>query len=98
MSGQLATGACPNPRAEVFITGSQPIESCHLHGGGGRTQVAGWDNLPPEPEVQPAQERSRSHAVRNRSKAQEDLSESAPGETPTPAKKGLFGRIKDIFK
>lgn len=66
LSGQLSTPACPNPRAEVFITGSQPIESCQLHGGGGRpvTQVAGWDTE----------------------------------EAPPKEKKGLFGRIKDIFK
>ena len=41
-SGQLATSACPTYRPEVFIAGTQPVELCHLHGGGG-TQVASWD-------------------------------------------------------
>ncbi len=27
----------------MFIAGTQPVEACRLHGGGGRTQVAGWE-------------------------------------------------------
>ena len=101
LSGQLATGACPNPRAEVFITGSQPIESCRLHGGDGAgpvTQVAGWDNLPAEPEKgEAAPERRSSRFSRGKPKPQSD-DPDAPADAPREEKKGFFGRIKDIFK
>src|SRR5260221_11368547 len=50
-SGQPATAACPTRRQEVFIAGTQPLDSCRLHGGGqpGVTRVAGWDTQPPQP-------------------------------------------------
>jgi penicillin-binding protein 1B len=32
-SGQLAGPYCPNPRADVFIDGTQPVVECRLHGG-----------------------------------------------------------------
>ncbi len=100
LSGQLATAACPNPRAEVFITGSQPLESCRLHGGGGgrsTTQVAGWDLPPAEPEkVATSPERPRTRDARNKPKTQ---SEEEPAAAASPKeRKGFFGRIKDIFK
>ena len=95
LSGQLATGACPSSRAEVFITGSQPIETCRLHGSGSRsgTQVAGWDNLPPDPEK--AQQGDEEPRRRGRARAQQ---EEPSADMPPAEKKGLFGRIKDIFK
>jgi penicillin-binding protein 1B len=43
LSGELATAACPQRRAEVFIAGTQPTDYCRLHGGNGRTLIAGWD-------------------------------------------------------
>ncbi len=46
-SGQLATAACPKTISEVFIAGTQPVELCHLHGGGGRTVISSWDSDPP---------------------------------------------------
>ncbi len=45
-SGQLATAACPKVRTEYFIEGTQPVEMCSLHGGGG-TQVASWETEQP---------------------------------------------------
>ena len=50
-SGRLATRNCPTVRTEVFITGTQPLESCRLHGGGAR--VASWE-APPGPPAQVA--------------------------------------------
>ena len=44
-SGQLATVGCPSARAEVFVSGTQPVELCRLHGGG-ITHVAGWETTP----------------------------------------------------
>jgi penicillin-binding protein 1B len=32
-TGELATPNCPHVRDEVLIEGTQPVESCHLHGG-----------------------------------------------------------------
>ncbi|HZU27044.1 MAG TPA: PBP1A family penicillin-binding protein [Bryobacteraceae bacterium] len=43
-TGEVATAACPKVTTEYFIDGTQPVEMCRLHGGGGSmTQVAGWD-------------------------------------------------------
>jgi penicillin-binding protein 1B len=41
-SGQLATAACPKTKSEVFLAGTQPIETCALHGGG--TQITDWNS------------------------------------------------------
>ncbi len=32
-TGELATPNCPNVRTEVFLEGTEPRETCHLHGG-----------------------------------------------------------------
>jgi penicillin-binding protein 1B len=34
-SGQLATPECPQPRSEIFISGTEPTQMCELHGGHG---------------------------------------------------------------
>jgi penicillin-binding protein 1B len=53
-SGMPATAMCPTRRAEVYISGTQPVGMCPLHGGGRPvTHVAGWDVAPP-PQPQPA--------------------------------------------
>jgi penicillin-binding protein 1B len=41
-SGQLATANCPKTASEVFLAGTQPIETCTLHGGG--TQITDWNS------------------------------------------------------
>jgi penicillin-binding protein 1B len=47
-SGMLATPNCPTRRSEVYISGTQPVEACPLHGGGRPvTNVTGWDVAPP---------------------------------------------------
>ena len=53
LSGQLATTACPSARPEYFVSGTQPVEMCRLHGGGG-TQVAGWETTPAPAAANPA--------------------------------------------
>ncbi len=40
-TGQLATANCPKTRSEVFLAGTQPLETCTLHGGG--TQITDWN-------------------------------------------------------
>jgi penicillin-binding protein 1B len=50
-TGLLATPNCPRTRSEVFIAGTQPIETCTLHGGG--TQISDWNadkNKPDDPD------------------------------------------------
>ena len=112
LSGQLATGACPGIRPEFFVSGTQPVEMCRLHGGGG-TQVAGWETTPapsvtPEPET--PQRRKPLSATREDSIATAQAPPRQrrwkPRKRPAPAtpaekpkeKKGFFGKIKDIFK
>lgn len=104
-SGQLATSGCPNPRPEYFIDGTQPVELCHLHGGG-VMRVAGWDTPSPEP-ANPAGSApaaaQRGSVATPRQHASVDIPIS-PAPKPPPArpeaqkKKGFFGRLKDIFK
>ncbi len=96
-SGQLATGSCPKVRNEYFIQGTQPVEMCQLHGGGG-TQVASWDTPPPErrgerlatPNNQPPQQAARNLPA----------SSSEPTANPQqpPKKKSFLDKIRGIFK
>ncbi len=67
-TGQLATPNCPKVISEVFIAGSEPVEACHLHGGG-RTQIAGWES---------ASEKEK--ADKDKDKADRDMKDAA-GET-----------------
>jgi penicillin-binding protein 1B len=47
-SGMAATANCPQRRPEVYISGTQPVSACPLHGGGRLvTNVTGWDVAPP---------------------------------------------------
>ena len=76
-SGQLATANCPAVRTEFFIAGTEPVEACSLHGGGG-TRVAGWDATPAPPS---------------------SPNSPSPGSEGKPnQKKGLFGKIREIFR
>jgi penicillin-binding protein 1B len=97
-SGQLATNACPTVRTEFFIEGTQPAEACALHGGGG-SQVASWDTPPGA---------APSHVGADTQRAARDFPLATPGEAASPAsppaaasdpkKKGILGKIRDIFK
>jgi len=96
-NGLLATPGCPKVRSEVFIAGTQPVEACHLHGGG-RTQVAGWDPVAPASE-------QRNPVVAQTSKPAASpvtsisITPAAPPAAEQPKKsRGFFGRLKDIFK
>jgi penicillin-binding protein 1B len=97
-SGQLATAACPKVRTEYFIEGTQPVEQCQLHGGGG-TRVAGWEtgrpagagdqNAVASPAGAPPQQRSALNAP-----PQPDTN-----SPPQPPKhKGFLERLRGIFK
>ena len=98
ISGELATRGCPNPRAEVFITGTQPQAGCHFHGGGRQvTQVAGWET--PEPAAATADETPRNVAsARKPSRKPLEIAVQPLTEAPKSEKKGFFGRIRDLFR
>jgi penicillin-binding protein 1B len=97
-SGQLATAACPKVRTEYFIQGTQPVEMCQLHGGGG-TQVASWETEQPRqagrgerPAVNQPQERAAQNTA-------PPGSEQAPARPPEkPKRKILLDRLRSIFK
>jgi penicillin-binding protein 1B len=109
LSGQLATAGCPSERPEVFVSGTQPIELCRLHGGGG-TQIAGWETTPPPAPKQvplpsvaevPAKARATEIPVRT-ARADDPVpgtpSVQSPEQPKKEGKRGIFGRIRDIFR
>jgi len=100
-SGQLATPACPVSRAEVFVSGTEPVETCRLHGGG-PMRVASW-----ETPAGPAAEQPASNPVRRRpapvAKARPgaDSAPSSASNQPgsqSPEKKSFFRRLLSVFK
>lgn len=101
-SGQLATSACPKTRTEVFLAGTQPLETCRLHRGGA-LRVASWETAPqaesatPSQEPPPASRRiARASEPRARKPAPADpLHAAAP---PQPEKKSFFRRLLSVFK
>ena len=98
-TGQLATSMCPNVRSEVFIAGTQPVEVCHLHGGG-RTQIAGWEPSVPADKQQPvvAAVTPSSQETPRRAVRSIPITPSQPQSEEQKPKKGFFGRLRDIFK
>jgi penicillin-binding protein 1B len=107
-SGQLATAACPKVRTEYFVEGTQPVELCQLHGGGGM-RVAGWETGQParpsdqNPTNPPGAAGSGVVYLQPRiAQASQPGSPAAP-ETPSqpqapPKRKGFFDRLRGIFK
>jgi penicillin-binding protein 1B len=96
VTGQLATSNCPASRAEVFVTGTQPAEFCHVHGGGQRTQVAAWDSEESASAAAPSgNARSRADR-RNRDDQQTPGGQAQP--QPKPEKKSFLDRIRAIFR
>jgi penicillin-binding protein 1B len=102
LSGQLATAACPQRRAEVFIAGTQPTDYCRLHGGNGRALIAGWDTPETREGGTSGADRSASGTSRGRSARPNAAQKSAPAPPAAPTapqpKKGFWSRIRAIFK
>lgn len=107
MTGQLATAACPSTRSEVFISGTQPVESCHLHGGSGGTRVASWESLPAQEQAatSPADTPQAQPPAPQRAAARpaapppaEQAQAKPPEEKEKEKKKGFFGRLFGVFK
>jgi penicillin-binding protein 1B len=97
-SGQIATAACPKVRTEYFIEGTQPVETCQLHGGGG-TQIAGWDTSTPRTGGQASRAQVVNAAGQRVAQGSEpSATDSAPAPQEKPKKKGFFERLRGIFK
>ncbi len=98
-TGQLATTACPTVRTEYFIEGTQPVETCSLHGGGG-ARVAGWEPMQQEPGEdggKPVLQANLPPAHPNAPQSPSAV-QSPNAQTDPQKKKGIFGKLKDIFK
>jgi hypothetical protein len=82
----------------VFIAGTQPVESCKLHGG--RTQIAGWEpSAPAAPEkTTVASVESARAPARPQVRSIPITPAQAPEPEPRKKSKGFFGRLKDIFR
>jgi penicillin-binding protein 1B len=100
-SGLLATASCPQVRTEYFIEGSQPVESCNLHGGGAM-HIAGWDSPNPPSGDKPAVRRASTAGADAAAAGDEPAapadSNTVADKTGQPKKKGILGKIRDIFK
>ena len=91
-SGQLATAACPKVQTEYFIEGTQPVEMCSLHRGGGR--VAGWDDT-----MQPGQRPSNgTPATAQQVPPRGTAPPSGPDQKKKEQPRGFLNRLRAIFK
>jgi penicillin-binding protein 1B len=105
-SGKPATPLCPDQKPEVFIAGTEPVGSCPLHGNGKRElTVSSWDDN--STGTQNAKDRAAADNVTPR----RNTISSGPAPIPyqpsgkqnqppaeEPKKKGIFGKLKDVFK
>lgn len=101
LTGQLAMPGCPSTMVEYFVAGTQPVETCRLHGGGG-TRVASWETIPATPPggtstvATPPPPRLAGRGTGQRAGLQSlPPVETAPAPPPPPPekKRGFFGRI-----
>ncbi|MBC7925633.1 MAG: hypothetical protein H7039_08250 [Bryobacteraceae bacterium] len=105
LSGQLATAGCPAAKSEVFISGTQPIELCHLHGGAG-TQVSGWETTPAPSSIAARTDGQPAMGANSGARGSQPMSvpeqattaNQSPIPQPPKEKKGIFGRLREIFK
>ena len=105
-SGMLATPYCPSTISEVYISGTQPVTSCPLHGGGQSvTHVAGWE-LPGSPPAGPEGAQPAPHvgtpppalAARRPPPVQPAPAETAQKAEKPKEKKSLFRRLLNVLK
>lgn len=113
-SGMLATAACPKAYPEVYVAGTEPVNTCPLHGSGHGmvTQITGWDTSTPAPAApvapaQPGDTRPRISGSSGdgqaaRAARQMPPDQPLPGQPapqpPKKEKKGLLHRIFGVFK
>jgi penicillin-binding protein 1B len=95
-TGELATPRCPRVRSEVFIAGTQPVQTCHVHGDGHTTQVAGWEPAQAQPAAGEGQSVASARVLDTASR----VIQVAPQQPQQlkPEKKGFWSRVGDFFK
>jgi penicillin-binding protein 1B len=99
-TGQLATANCPTVRMEYFIEGTQPVETCAVHGGGA-TRMAGWDQPAVAQGQQPVTDGAPPPPMQANvppPHANTAADPQVPNAPQDPKKKGVFGRLRDIFR
>jgi penicillin-binding protein 1B len=99
-TGELASPGCPKVRSEVFIAGTQPVEVCRLHGGG-RTQIAGWEPSRPADETDDASTRAVAggpQLAEHRTVRSIPVTPAPPPQPEKRDRRGIFGRLREIFK
>jgi len=89
-TGKLASAGCGPSRAEVFLAGTQPLESC----SGAVTQVASWDTASEEP-IADSDDRPRRVASRRVTSIPVNPQPAQPAQPP---KRGFFDRVIGIFR
>jgi penicillin-binding protein 1B len=103
-TGALATTGCPGALVEAFISGTQPVDVCRLHGGllASSTQVNGWDTPGDAATVASSEQETAAggagHQPARRRTVQAAAKKQEPASQPAPPKKGFFRRILDMFK
>jgi penicillin-binding protein 1B len=98
LSGEIATAACPKVRTEYFIEGTQPVETCRLHGGGA-TQVAGWETTPPSRSSEGASSGSSNAPVQRAAQTPPPAApDTAAKPQEEPKRKSFFQRLRGIFR
>ncbi|MBV9034957.1 MAG: PBP1A family penicillin-binding protein [Acidobacteriaceae bacterium] len=97
-TGQLATSACPpgQTRTEYYLLGTQPVAFCPLHTGGS-TEIAGWDTSSPNRPMSLPNIPSQP-GILGASADSPDLNPRTQGADQSKQKKGLFEKLKGIFK
>jgi len=104
-SGMQATPYCPTTITEVYISGTQPVGSCPLHGRGepGVTHVAGWEipGTPPPVQAAPGVDAPPAAIAARRAPAMEPqppAAQTAQASEKPKEKKGLFRKLLGVFK
>ncbi len=111
-TGQLATPNCPLMQTEVFLSGTQPVESCQLHGGSAGMRVASWETpaapqpganpsataTPGSPAVPPAKVQPAGPPHAGERAATTPPPPQEQPKKPEEKKKGLLHRIFGVFK
>jgi penicillin-binding protein 1B len=86
--GVVVVNGCQGQR-EAFIAGSEPVESC-----GGETRVAAWEDSDTPVAAESAQPPRRVA----RAETGIRVTPATPAPAPPAPKKGVWNRIRDIFK
>ncbi len=112
VSGGRATPMCPPKQVadELFISGTEPVNYCPLHGGKGGTTISAWDSAPPP--VTPAEPLAPSRpyitgltprpgSAPASPASKETVAAPAPAQqknTKSTEKHGFFDKLKGIFR